>query len=587
MHMKNKGKLSALLTILAIVSLLSPTGIWASVFVDGLYYELNTSDKTAEVAPNPDKYQYDVVIPESFEYEGVTYSVIQIGSRAFLDCSELTEIFIPSSVAIIESSAFERCKGLTKLAIGKGVHTINYEAFKNCSNLTTLILPASLKKLGNETFAGCSSLKTIVEQRTTAPKVVSTTFDGVDKDACTLYVPEGCKSAYTKASYWKEFTNVVERAVVDAGSCGDDITYIIDKDMTMVISGTGAMWDYNWERWVGEYQEDIRTLVVEDGVTSIGSFAFYRFYGLSSVTIPNSVTHIGYNALAETAWFYDQPEGLLYAGKVAYRYKGGMPEGTEIVLEDGTLGISPGVFEDYKPASLSIPSSVIDIQPVFDYDERFYEGYASKSALESVGSITIDENNPAFDSRDDCNAVIETATNRLIVGSRNTTIPEGVTAIGNYTLGQLTSVEIPSSVVLVENLAFFEGYYRIDADPVREYSYVFRTSVESIKMAGSTPPEMLITWNYPEDSRTYREFLENCILYVPEGSKSAYESAEGWKEFANIVEYDPNQGATAIESIFERKDSDGEKIFDLQGRRLSALQSGQMGIVNGRIIYRK
>ena len=221
-----------------------PICVWASIQVDGIYYELNTSAKTAAVASNPDYYSGTVSIPSSFVYEGVTYRVTSIGSTAFLDCNGMTAIYMPNSVTTIASSAFERCKGLTNLKIGSGVTTINYEAFKNCSNLTSLILPASVKTISDEVFSGCTSLTEIVAERTTAPTISSTTFNGVDKTSCTVYVPEGYRTSYANAANWKSFSNIVERTVLATGSCGDNVTYTIYSDMSMVISGTGAMWDY-------------------------------------------------------------------------------------------------------------------------------------------------------------------------------------------------------------------------------------------------------------------------------------------------------------------------------------------------------
>ena len=68
-------------------------------------------------------------------------------------------------------------------------------------------------------------------------------------NSCTLYVPTGSKSAYQNADVWKDFTNIVEYegaspSVLATGPCGDNLTYTIYDDMSMVISGTGPMWDY-------------------------------------------------------------------------------------------------------------------------------------------------------------------------------------------------------------------------------------------------------------------------------------------------------------------------------------------------------
>ncbi len=106
----------------------------------------------------------------------------------------------------------------------------------------------------------------------------------------------------------------------------------------------------------------LTSVTIGNGVTSIGEDAFYDCSGLTSVTIPDSVTSIGYDAFYGTAWYDNQPEGLVYAGKVAYKYKGSMPSNTTIVLKDGTLGIAKYAFSYYSGlTSVTIPDSVTSI----------------------------------------------------------------------------------------------------------------------------------------------------------------------------------------------------------------------------------
>ena len=97
-------------------------------------------------------------------------------------------------------------------------------------------------------------------------------------------------------------------------------------------------------------------------VTSIGSSAFEDCSGLTSINIPNSVTSIKRNAFDGTAWYNNQPNGLVYAGKVAYEYKGTMPSNTSIVLKEGTLGIADDAFFYCSSlTSVTIPNSVTNI----------------------------------------------------------------------------------------------------------------------------------------------------------------------------------------------------------------------------------
>ena len=100
--------------------------------VDGVYYNLIAKEKQAEVTSGDTKYTGSVTIPESFTYNGVTYSVTRIGSEAFRGCFGLTSVTIPNSVT-----------------------SIGYSAFSGCSKLTSITIPNSVTSIGNSAFLGC------------------------------------------------------------------------------------------------------------------------------------------------------------------------------------------------------------------------------------------------------------------------------------------------------------------------------------------------------------------------------------------------------------------------------------------------
>lgn len=229
--MTNKIKLSVLLTLFTFVSFISTSSL-ASVLVDGIYYELNKSEKTAEVANSNETYSGVVDIPASFVYEGTTYKVTSIGILAFIDCVNVETVKIPSTVTSIKPSSFERC-GLTSIEIGSGVVYIDFEAFRDCDKLAKLTLPGSLEIIENEAFAGCTSLAEIYVNRNDPPKLITTTFDGVDKSTCKVYVPTGRKSTYTRATGWKDFSNISE--------------YAFNSDVTVNL----GVADSEGKRWAG------------------------------------------------------------------------------------------------------------------------------------------------------------------------------------------------------------------------------------------------------------------------------------------------------------------------------------------------
>ncbi len=106
----------------------------------------------------------------------------------------------------------------------------------------------------------------------------------------------------------------------------------------------------------------LTTVTIPSSVTSIGIYAFYGCSGLTTVTIPNSVTSIGSSAFYGTPWYNNQPDGVVYVGKVAYKYKGTMPENTQITIKDGTLSIGDGAFlYCSRLTSVTIPNSVTSI----------------------------------------------------------------------------------------------------------------------------------------------------------------------------------------------------------------------------------
>lgn len=123
--------------------------------IDGIYYDLNSSTKTATVTyrnTNYNSYSGVITIPESVNYNGEPYSVTSIGNSAFYKCSGLTSVTIPNSVTSIGYRAFSGCSGLTSANIPNSVKTIGQEAFAGCSGLTSVTIPNSVTSIGNNAF---------------------------------------------------------------------------------------------------------------------------------------------------------------------------------------------------------------------------------------------------------------------------------------------------------------------------------------------------------------------------------------------------------------------------------------------------
>ena len=141
----------ALLFILVFMPMLASAD---AVEISGIYYNLDSEAKTAEVTSSPDFYlgKQEVVIPESVTFEGTEHRVTSIGNSAFAQCDKLTSVIIPNSVTCIGDAAFGWCGSLTSVSFGNSVKSIGEFAFHNCNSLVSLNIPNSVTSIGDAAF---------------------------------------------------------------------------------------------------------------------------------------------------------------------------------------------------------------------------------------------------------------------------------------------------------------------------------------------------------------------------------------------------------------------------------------------------
>lgn len=223
-------------------------------------------------------------------------------------------------------------------------------------------------------------------------------------------------------------------------------TYV-EATQTLTISGKGQMnyyHGYNGAPWY-PYRNKITTAIIEDGVTNVGFYAFYQCSNLNSITIPNSVESIGEAAFCgcSNLTSITIPNSVTGIENSAFLNCSGL---TSITIPNSVTSIQWNVFEGCSGlTSITIPNNVTSI------------GGDLFPGCSGLTSIIVEPGNTKYDSRDNCNAIIETETNTLISGCNKTIIPYGVTKIDGFAFSgrsALTSITIPNSVTSIGDYAF-------------------------------------------------------------------------------------------------------------------------------------
>ena len=313
---------------------------WAqdATLIDGVYYVLNSEDKTAEVVePSGFRYQGDIVVPDYVNQDGTDYAVTSLGEGAFMQ-STLTSLQLPKqTLRVIGPYAFLECEGLTTVDIPETVTTIGTAAFA-AYNLTHLHIPASVTAMGRDAVGECADLESVTVAEGNTHFAV---FDGVLMDKAqtrlicypakmagkTYTVPATVTSIDERAFEHLAFltsvtlpasvTKITYRMFYQASSLkeinidpantaycsADGVVYTADKD-TLLIFPTGKTSKFYTldfpVKTIGSSAftnaTHLQTIAIPEGVTTIGDAAFYNCTSLQKVSFPESITKIEMSA---------------------------------------------------------------------------------------------------------------------------------------------------------------------------------------------------------------------------------------------------------------------------------------------------
>ena len=377
--------------------------------INGIKYRLDEETKTAEVVELIDDVQLDdeKLTAEQFMnaiFNGYEGDIIIPETVVF---NELTY-----RVTSIGEKAFARSFSLKSVTIPDSVTSIGEKAFNDCKKLESIVIPDSVTSIGEYAFVGCKSLTTKVE---IGEKII----DGIKY---LLYCNRTAKVIQKSTRYKGDI--IIPETVEFKG-----ITYRVTS-----IGSEAFTWC-----------EKLKSITIPNSITSIGDRVFYQCTGLTSITIPESVTSIGKRAFENCKKLTSViiPDNVNSVGNGTFSWCFAL---TEIVIPDSVKSIGYEAFEFCSSLnSIVIPARVTEIKEC---------AFVGCSALTS---IIVAEGNPRYDSRENCNAIIETATNTLIRGCSQTIIPESITEIGEEAFNacdSLTSITIPDGVTSIGAEAF-------------------------------------------------------------------------------------------------------------------------------------
>ena len=605
------------------VALLAATSLWAYDFQAGdLYYNITSSSAPyfVEVTYKSPRSNYSnatLTIPAQVENNGITYAVTGIGNSAFLNAKSLISVSIPSSVINIEGNsfsgtplykeesnwtggvlyidncliaaqstisgaynikegtrviagnAFRACTSLTTINIPNSVVSIGSGAFNFCSALTSITIPNSVTCIGDYTFNECTSLSSL-----TLPNTITSIGEFAFRNCSTLVsfeIPYSVKSI-GKAAFM-ECRNLTSSITIPEG-----VTCISDSAFYLCTQ--------------------IPSITLPPTVTQIGNHAFYDCFSLTSINIPKNVTTIG-----EYAFHFCSPISIVVEnGNMYYDSRNNcnaIIETANNKLIKGccnstipntvTTITSMAFASEACPTSIIIPKSVINIEHL-----AFWSCY-------SLSSVVVESGNPRYDSRDNCNAIIETPTNTLIKGCHNTIIPNTVTNIGDYAFdhcSQLISITIPNSVTNVGNQAFYfctslkSVVIPDNVTSIGNSAFYYCLALQSLTIGSGVQTFGWNAFDYcydlktvicklvkvPTESEAYYGIYftgtahADATLYVPMESLEDYKSTYPWNKFGTILPL--NQAPNGVENLTSLDNNKEPQVKTIRNGQLIILRDG-------------
>ena len=418
------------------------------------YYSYNAEDSS------------HIIIPPSLD----GFVVTSIGENAFND-DKIVNISFPDSILYIENDAFCGCTNIDNIDLPQNLISIGDNAFCACKSLTNITIPDSTTSIGNRSFYDCTNLENI----TLSTNVQNIGNSAFDNTAWYTNQPNGLvylgNIAYkTKEEYPQNITIKTGTTVIADNAFNNcDLLESVSIPDTVKNIGNRAFSGCT----------NLTSITIPRGVTRIGEYGFYNCYSLNEIEIADTVTKIGMGAFMYTDWYYNQPDGILYIGKVAYDVKG--EEQTNFNIKEGTIAIANDAFSECEELkSISIPNSITTIgDRAFYYCDKLLSIDIPESVTcmgeyvfeycTSLNRISLPNNTTKITSGmfSLCSSLDELTipNTTTYIGDhalqgcniKNITLPDSISYIGEQAFGQcrsLVSVSLPNSIQSLPDCIF-------------------------------------------------------------------------------------------------------------------------------------
>lgn len=454
-------------------------------------------------------------------------SLISIGEYSFMSCTKMASVEIPNSVLSIGEGAFCACYQLCDVTIGNSVTYIGESAFES-SGITSIVIPDSVVTLGSYAFNQCRELESVV----IGDSVVA--------------IPDAFGECYKLKSV------TIGNSVVSIG----DYAFFWCMELENVTLGNSL-------ESIGEMAFSdckLRNIEFPNSLKTIGQQAFHGVE-LENLTFGNSLVYIGRYAFCDNS----QLQSLTFQNSPCTIAKSAFSSCDALQsVEFGNAieSIDTLAFSGCPIRLLELPNSLVHL------GDRAFSGNdelrkvtipASLTSIEGnvfpfchyLEEIIVDANNPKYDSRDNCNAIIETETNTLIMGCRTTFLPYSVEVIGREAFagaGMLTSIDIVGQVNTIGEYAFRDCTYLSDViigdhvETIGSRAFYSDYNIREISCHAVIPPVCT-------DDVFEQEVEVLANLYVPNGCKEAYETSPKWMNFLNIIERADDVDETSLSAV--------------------------------------